>query len=78
MIKEREPIRNVQRNTSIILTWSKNSTEERQKKTGIIHIPKVLHGTVSVNEPLIFLYLSNNWNCISIRHIILLLRFTQI
>lgn len=59
MTKGFEVIRNVQRNPTI-LTWSKNSTEERQKKTGIIHIPKALHGTVSVNEPLIFLYLSNN------------------
>lgn len=53
---------NVQRNTSIILTWSENSTEERQKKTGIIHIPKVLYGTVSVNDPLFALYLSKSWD----------------
>lgn len=53
---------NVQRDTSIILTWSENSTEERQKKTGIIHIPKVLHGTVSVNDPLFALYLSKSWD----------------
>lgn len=53
---------NVQRNTSIILTWSKNSTEQRQKKTGIIHIPKVLDGIVSVNDPLFALYLSKSWD----------------
>lgn len=38
-----------------MLTWSQNGTEQRQKKTGIIHIPRVLYGTVSVDKLLIFL-----------------------
>lgn len=40
---------------SIILTRSQYGTEERQKKTGIIQIPQILQGTVSVEELLIFL-----------------------
>lgn len=55
-----ELIWNDESKISIILTWSQYGTEEGQKKAGIVQIPKILYGTVNVEELLIFLYLIYN------------------